>query len=156
WSDGAGIDFARDRGGALTDAQEEFYGRAMPAPPARLEERDFVPASQLYGRYARVYDDVGVEFFTGPVSWSENDLVQAVARRPGGRAWYLLDDEALTQRIRERSVADLVDEARRVGGAVLDPRDLAFPVDAAARVAVHVAAAVTHTIGGLRVDPQAR
>src|SRR5262245_41676800 len=71
WSDGAGIDFARDRGGALTDAQDEFYGRAMPAPPARLEERDFVPASQLYGRYARVYDDDGVEFFTGPVSWSE-------------------------------------------------------------------------------------
>jgi succinate dehydrogenase/fumarate reductase flavoprotein subunit len=156
WSDGAAVDFALERGGALTDGQNEFYGRAMPAPPARVEEQDFVGASQLYGRFARVYDEDGVEFFEGPVSWSENDLVQAIARRPGGRAWYLLDDAALRQRIRERSVGQLVDEARRVGGTVLDPRDLTFGVDADARVAVHVAAAVTHTIGGLRVDPQAR
>jgi succinate dehydrogenase/fumarate reductase flavoprotein subunit len=156
WSDGAAVDFARDRGGALTVGLDEFYGRAMPAPPARIEEDDFVAASQLYGRFARVYDEDGVEFFEGPVSWSENDLAQAIARRPGGRAWYVLDDAALRERVRERSVADLVEEARRVGGTVREPRDLPFAVDGDASVAVHVAAAVTHTIGGLRVDPRAR
>src|SRR5947207_1637140 len=54
WSDGAGLDFAVARGAGLTAGLDEFYGRALPAPPARVGEEDFVRLSQLYGRWARV------------------------------------------------------------------------------------------------------
>jgi len=69
WSDGAGIDHARARGAGLTPGLEEFYGRAMPAPPARIREEDFVPLSQLYGRFARVFTDDGLDVTPPSVSW---------------------------------------------------------------------------------------
>src|SRR5437763_12713350 len=51
WSDGAGLDFAQAHGARATDGMDEFYGRAMPAPPARIGEEDFVTLSQLYGTW---------------------------------------------------------------------------------------------------------
>lgn len=146
WSDGGGLAFARARGAALSAGMDEFYGRAMPAPPARIRESDFVPLAQLYGRWARVYADDGRDVTPAHVSWSENDL----ARLIGPGAWYVLDDAGL-ERARER-----VEAARAAGGVVVDPRDLPFPTPPGSRVAVRVASAVTHTIGGLRIDEQAR
>jgi succinate dehydrogenase/fumarate reductase flavoprotein subunit len=148
WSEGDGLDFGRTRGAALTGGLDEFYGRNMPAPPARVDEAGFVPLAQLYGRHAVVLDEDGSEFFRGPVSWSEIDLVQATARQPGATAWYVVDERALAQTIRERSVAEMIEAARAAGGDVRKLDD--------GRLAVHVKAAVTHTIGGLRVDTSAR
>jgi fumarate reductase flavoprotein subunit len=146
WSDGAGLDYATARGALVTGGMDEFYGRALPAPPARIREEDFVPLSQLYGRWARVYTDDGREITPGSVSWSENDLAQLI----GPRAWYLLDDEGLAH------AQERVDLARAAGGAVVEPGELPFETFAGSRVAVHVAAGVTHTLGGLRVDTRAR
>jgi succinate dehydrogenase/fumarate reductase flavoprotein subunit len=146
WSDGAALDYATARGAATTAGMEEFYGRAMPAPPARLREEDYVPLSQLYGRWARVYAEDGRDLTPASVSWSENDLAQAIGRR----AWYVLDDAGLA-RARER-----VDAARAAGGTVVAAAELPFPTPPESRLAVHVAAAVTHTLGGLRVDSRAR
>lgn len=148
WSEGDGIDFARARGAALTDGLDEFYGRALPAEPAQVGEADFVPLTQLYGSFATVVNENGEEFFPDPVSWSETNLVQAIARQPGGTAWYVLEPNALQQRVRERTVADMVESARAAGGEVREESD--------GRLAVHVGVGVTHTIGGLRVDTQAR
>lgn len=146
WSDGAGLDYALRRGAAVTHGMEEFYGRAMPAPPALVREQDFVPLSQLYGRWARVYTPAGREITPPSVSWSENDLAQLI----GPSAWYVLDDEGL-EHARGR-----VEAARAAGGTVLDAGALPFPTHPGARIAVHVAGAVTHTIGGLHVDVEAR
>jgi fumarate reductase flavoprotein subunit len=146
WSDGAGLDHARARGAALTPGLEEFYGRAMPAPPARIREEDFVPLSQLYGRFARVFTDDGLDVTPPSVSWSETDLAQLI----GPSAWYVLDEAGLAQ-ARER-----VDAARAAGGTVVPASELPFDTPPRSRVAVHVAAAVTHTIGGVRVDTHAR
>jgi succinate dehydrogenase/fumarate reductase flavoprotein subunit len=146
WSDGAGLEYATARGAGTTDGMAEFYGRAMPAPPARIREEDFVPLSQLYGRWARVYTDDGREITPETVSWSESDLAQQI----GARAWYVLDDEGLEH------AGDRVEAARRAGGTVVEPRELPFATPAGSRVAVHVAGAVTHTIGGIRVDTTAR
>ena len=68
----------RDRARRRDDAggMDEFYGRAMPAPPARIREEDFVPLSQLYGREARVFTDDGREITPPQVAWYENDLAQ--------------------------------------------------------------------------------
>ena len=133
WSDGAGLDFGRARGGAVTAGMDEFYGRAMPAPPARIREDDFVPLAQLYGRRARVLTDEGEDITPASVAWHENDLAQLI----GPSAWYVVDE-----------TNERIEAARAAGGTVLALDD--------GRLAVHVAAGVTHTIGGLRVDGNAR
>ncbi|TML55296.1 MAG: FAD-binding protein [Actinobacteria bacterium] len=103
-----------------------------PAPPARIREEDFVPLAQLYGREARVFTEDWQEITPPEVAWHENDLAQLV----GSRGWYVVEET--NERI----------EAARAAGATVVGRDEG--------IAVHVAAAVTHTIGGLQVDAQAR
>jgi succinate dehydrogenase/fumarate reductase flavoprotein subunit len=152
WSAGDGLRLALERGAAPTAGLDEFYGRNM--PDADFSEHEFVPLAQLYGRFARVFDENGEEFFDGNVSWSEVDLVQATAQRPGARAWYVLDDEALAQRIRDRPVADMVEAAP--SATRVAPEALPFPAPAGARVAVRVSPGITHTIGGIRIDSRAR
>jgi hypothetical protein len=132
WSDGDGLDFAVARGAATTPGMDEFYGRVMPAPPARIREEDFVPLAQLYGRMARVFTDDWREITPADVAWHENDLAQLV----GPRAWYVVAET--NERI----------EAARAAGATVQ--------QGAEGLAVHVAGAVTHTIGGLQVDNEAR
>jgi succinate dehydrogenase/fumarate reductase flavoprotein subunit len=150
WSSGDGLRHGLSRGGRLSAGMSEFYGRNM--PDADFDEEQFVPLAQLYGRYARVYNERGEEFFEGEVSWSENDLVQATARQPGARAWYVLDDSALERSVRDRKVADLVAAAP----TRIEPSQLPFATPAGARVAVRVSPGITHTIGGLRIDERAR
>ena len=150
WSSGDGLRAATARGAALSPGMGEFYGRNM--PDADFTEADFVPRAQLYGRFARVFNERGEEFFEDEVSWSENDLVQATARQPNARAWYVLDDAALKERVRDRTVAEMVAAAP----TATDPAELPFPAPPEARVAVRVSAAITHTIGGLTVDDRAR
>jgi putative NAD(P)-binding protein len=132
WSEGDGLDFAVARGAATTTGLDEFYGRVMPAPPARIREEDFVPLAQLYGREARVFTDDWHEITPPEVAWHENDLAQLI----GPRAWYVVEEA--NDRI----------EAARAAGATVVGRDEG--------IAVHVAAAVTHTIGGLQVDTDSR
>ena len=164
-SDGDGLRLGTARGGTLTAGMGEFYGRAMPAPPAVVGETDFVRAAQLYGRFAHVVADTGAPVFDREPSWSETDLVQAIARVPGARAWYAVDAAGLGQRVRERSVEEMVAVAEELGGEVrradsveeLGLGRLWSPkLHTPPFAAVRVAAAVTHTIGGLRVDCGAR
>jgi fumarate reductase flavoprotein subunit len=156
WSEGDGIAFALDRGAALSDGLEEFYGRAMPAPPAEIPEERYVELAQLYGTYALVLDEDGEEFAPDPISWAETDLVQAIARRPGGRAWYVVDEPTLDVEVRGRTVSSMIEAAREAGGTVLTAGELGFELPGSYRYAVHVAAGVTHTLGGLKVDDHAR
>jgi fumarate reductase flavoprotein subunit len=166
WSEGDGLRFARDRGAAVVGDLDEFYGRNLPAsPPADFGEEDFVRLAQLYGRHALVVDADGDAFAPDPPSWSETDLVQATARRPGGRAWYVVDGRALLERVRGRSVEEMVRAAEEAGGTVRradSVSGLGLPLPPSDKVheppfaAVLVQAGVTHTIGGLRVDPSAR
>jgi hypothetical protein len=143
WSDGGGIAFAQARGAALSAGREEIYGRLMPA--AEWVEKDFVRAAQLYGRWASATDDAGRPLFEGEPAWHENDLAQAVARVPS--AWLVVADGDLGQRVRERSVADLVSVAAELGAEVRRSDGT---------TAVRVTTGVTHTLGGLRVDTRAR
>jgi len=136
WSEGDGIDLVLARGGEAV-ASDEFYGRAMPGP---VPEELFVRAAQLYGCFARRVNDRGEEFFPGEPSWSENDLAQAIAAQPGGRAWYELDADALAQpAVAERLPYAQETEALPGGG-----------------LRVRVYAGVTHTYGGVRIDARAR
>jgi fumarate reductase flavoprotein subunit len=151
WSAGDGLRLGLERGAALSNGLDEFYGRNM--ADVDFGEREFVPLAQVYGRFARIYNERGEEFFDhNQVSWSELDLVQATAHQPGARAWYLLDEEALDERVLDRSVREVVAEAP----TRTDPANLPFLAPNDAVVAVRVAAAITHTIGGLRIDDRTR
>jgi succinate dehydrogenase/fumarate reductase flavoprotein subunit len=146
WSEGDGLEHARGRGAETAGDLDEFYGRAMPAVDS-IAEADFVRLAQLYGRYATVTSEDGAHRFAGQPSWSEADLVQQIARWPGGRAWYTVEPAALSERVRERTVAEMVELARTAGASIREEDG---------RVSVLVRAAVTQTLGGLRIDEHAR
>ena len=150
WSAGDGLRAGLARGGSLSAGMNEFYGRNM--ADREWGEADFVPLAQVYGRFALVVDGKGSAFFPGPVSWSENDLVQATARRPGARAWYLLTERALDERVRDRTVRELVESS----GTAVPAAELPFAAPQGTVVGVRVRASITHTIGGLVVDERAR
>ena len=147
WSDGDALNLARARGAEVTQGMDEFYGRAMPAPPAKWGEREFVDHAQLYGRHALVLDEHGEEVPVDPADWSETRLAQRIAAR-GGTAWYVVDEPALGKPTPYGTVAECIERARAVGGTVVERDD--------DRLAVHVVTAVTHTIGGLRIDERTR
>jgi fumarate reductase flavoprotein subunit len=138
WSEGDGLDFAREHGASTAGDLDEFYGRAMPAPPARIGEEDYVRLSQLWNGEARFVNEDGEEFFQGPPAWHESDLAQAIARQPGGKAWFMIP-------------AGLREDPRVV--ALRDAGGTAVEQDGELRL--HVAAAVTHTQGGIRINPDA-
>lgn len=146
WSAGDGLRYAVERGAELSAGMDEFYGRNM--PDADFTEEQFVRLAQLYGRVVRVVNARGEEFFDGEVSWSENDLVQATARQPDALAWYLVDKAAF---------ADATVKVKlMLAPTRTDPATLPFDVPDETVVAVRVKPGITHTIGGLRIDEQAR
>jgi fumarate reductase flavoprotein subunit len=195
WSTGDGFLAALAAGARESAGLDEFYGRNLPAPPADFPPERFVEVSQLYGRYAVALNRNGERYADEAADWSETALTRATARQPGLRAWYVVDGAGLRERVRERTVGEMVDTARKVGGTVLEahsreelagrlaergvpadsvlrtlydynvavtggratrlspPRgEPAPPVQVPPFVAVEVAPAITHTIGGLAVD----
>ena len=144
WSTGDGLRLGLAAGGQTSAGMGEFYGRNMPAPPARVDEGGFVRLSQLYARHAHV--SAGAETYE-PRTWSEVDVVQWTARRPGARASYRVPAASLAVRVRERTVGEMIEAAERAGGPVRRDDD---------GVTVEVRAAVTTTVGGLTVDGACR
>jgi fumarate reductase flavoprotein subunit len=195
WSTGDGFLAALGAGARESAGLDEFYGRNLPAPPAEFPPERFVEVSQLYGRYAVALNRNGERYADEAADWSETALTRATARQPGLRAWYVVDGAGLRERVRERTVGEMVATAREVGGTVLkagSPEELAGklaergvseaallrtldeynaavaggraatlspprsapapPVKVPPFLAVEVAPAITHTIGGLAVD----
>ena len=145
WSAGDGLRIGTAAGARRSAGLDEFYGRNMPAPPARVGPDGFVELAQLYARHATVRNDVG-EVYSAH-TWSEIDVVQWTARQPRARAWYEVTAEGLEQRVRERTVAEMVDSAERAGA----------PVERRGGGAtVEVVAGITTTLGGLAVDARGK
>jgi succinate dehydrogenase/fumarate reductase flavoprotein subunit len=145
-STGDGLRMGMAAGAATSAGLDEFYGRNLPAPPARVSPDGFVQLAQLYARYARVESPSG-EARAGAVSWHESEVVQWTARQPGARAWYVLAPAALEEVVRGRRVGEMVAAARSAGGRV-EQRP--------GGVAVLVAPGITTTLGGLAIDAHAR
>jgi succinate dehydrogenase/fumarate reductase flavoprotein subunit len=79
--------------------------------------------------------------------WSEIDVAQWMARQPRARAWLRVPRALLGERVRERTVGDMVEAAAAVGAPVRREPD---------HVTVETVAGITTTLGGLRVDEHAR
>jgi succinate dehydrogenase/fumarate reductase flavoprotein subunit len=144
WSAGDGLRLALGRGASLSAGLDEFYGRNLAAAP-QITPADYVPLAQVYARHATVENEVGERYEAR--TWSEIDVVQWTARQPGARAWFTVGDEDLDAPVRERSIREIVELARRAGAPV-------ERVDAGTRIGV--VAGITATLGGIRVDRRAR
>ena len=145
WSTGDGLELGVAAGARTTAGMDELYGRNMPAPPARIGEDDFVRLAQLYAHHAVVESPIGERFETR--TWSEIDVVQWTARQPGARATYTVEEERLSERIRGRTIGEMVAAAEHAGAPVRRERG---------RVQVEVVAGITTTLGGLAVDASGR
>jgi fumarate reductase flavoprotein subunit len=144
WSTGDGLRLGLGSGATVSAGMGEFYGRNMPAAPTPIREEDFVRLSQLYARHAHV--SAGDESFETR-TWSEIDVVQWTARQRGARAEYRVPSARLDDRVRERTVRQMVDAAEEAGARVERADD---------GVTVPVRAAITTTVGGLAVDRTTR
>jgi fumarate reductase flavoprotein subunit len=145
WSTGDGLQLARAAGAALTDGLDEFYGRSMPAPPARIAEDELVSHAQLYAKEACVVGSSGETFETA--MWSEIDVVQWMARQPGASARFVVPAAKLGMRVGRRTIGEMVDAAERAGAPVERTSDA---------VSVEVVAGITSTLGGVEIDLHAR
>ncbi len=119
WSTGDGFLAALEAGGVASGGLDEFYGRNLPAPPAGFPPEEFVEVSQLYGRHAVAINAEGKRYADEAADWSETALTRATARQPELHAWYILDADGLDKRVRGRTVEEMAEVARRVGGTVL-------------------------------------
>jgi fumarate reductase flavoprotein subunit len=144
-STGDGLRLGLAAGAALGPGLDEVYARAMPAAPARVEPADFVRLSQLYARHAEVTNERGERYETA--TWSEIDTAQWMARQPRARAWFRVPRAALGERVRDRTVGEMIDGAEAAGAPVR--RD-------AEDVTVETVAGITTTLGGLKIDAAAR
>ena len=124
---------------------DQVYARAMPAPPARIGEGDLVRLSQLYAKHAKVRGERGERYETR--TWSETDVAQWQLRQPRARAWFTVPAGRLAERVRERTVAEMVEAAEDAGAPVRRGED---------DVTVETVAGVTTTLGGLAIDEHAR
>ena len=145
-SAGDGLRIGLEAGGVYSAGMDQFYGRAMPAVES-LDPSEWVPSAQLYARHAVAIESTAGWPYPGEIDWAELRVVQWMARQPGARAWFVVPDSALSESTRYGTIGDQIERARRVGAAV-ERRDQG--------VAVEVAAAITQTLGGLRVDPDGR
>jgi fumarate reductase flavoprotein subunit len=117
----------------------------VPAPPAQVAAGDFVRLSQLYARHATVTNERGERFETR--TWSETDVAQWQLLQPRARAWYAVGADRLGERVRQRTVAEMIEAAERAGAPVRRGAD---------DVTVETVAGVTTTLGGLAIDESAR
>jgi len=144
-STGDGLRIGLEAGGRTSAGLDEVYARAMPAPPARIGEEDLVRLSQLYARHASVTNERGERFEAR--TWSETDVAQWELRQPRARAWFTVPRERLEERVRERTVAEMIAAAEEAGAPVRRGDD---------DVTVETVAGVTTTLGGLAIDEHAR
>ena len=144
-STGDGLRIGLEAGGRTSAGLDEVYARAMPAPPARIGEGDLVRLSQLYAKHAIVTNEAGERYETR--TWSEIDVAQWQLRQPRARAWFRVAADRLGERVRERTVAEMIDAADEAGAPVRRGVD---------DVTVETVAGVTTTLGGLAIDEYAR
>jgi fumarate reductase flavoprotein subunit len=144
WSAGEGLRLALGRGAELSAGMGEFYGRNLAAAP-QIPAEKFVGLAQVYAHHAAVENLRGERYEAK--TWSEIDVVQWTARQPGARARYVVPDESLGEPVRERTVGEVIAEAR-LAGAPVERRD--------GETVVEVVAGITTTLGGIRIDERAR
>ena len=104
-----------------------------------VAEADFVRLGQLYAKFASITSEDGSRTFSGEPSWSEIDVAQRGRTLAGRPRLVHRRRSALEERVRDRTVGEMVEAAREAGARVEEDDG---------RVRVLVRAGVTQTLGG--------
>ena len=149
WSTGDGLRLGLEAGArAVGRDGRVLRAQHARAAGARRARRDFVRARAAV-RDARDGAQRATASVYAPRTWSEIDVVQWTARQPGARAWYEVADEDARARAcataRSREMIEAARARRRAGRAARRRRrwSRSWP-------------AITTTLGGLRIDTDAR
>ena len=142
---GDGLRIGLEAGARVSSGMDQVYARAMPAPPARIGDEDLVRLSQLYAKHAIVTNEHGDRYETQ--TWSETDVAQWQLKQPRARGWFTVPAGRLGERVRDRTVAEMIAAAEKAGARVRQGAD---------DVTVETVAGVTTTLGGLAIDESAR
>ena len=149
WSDGAGLDYAtRARRRASRRAWTSSTAARMPAPPARIREEDFVPlVAALRPLGARLHRRRRRHHAARRSRGTRTISRSAIGAGAPGTS---LDDDGLEHGATRRRCA------RGAAATVRRRRELPFETPPGRASPCTSPPAVTHTIGGLRVDTRAR
>jgi succinate dehydrogenase/fumarate reductase flavoprotein subunit len=142
---GDGLRLGLAAGGVSSAGLDEAYGRNMPAPPARIKPDDLVRFAQLYGQHAEISNVAGETYEAR--TWSEIDVFQWTCRQSRARAWFTVPEHLLSERVRDRTVGEMIEAAVAAGAPVRRRRGF---------VTIETVAGITSTLGGLAVDSHAR
>jgi succinate dehydrogenase/fumarate reductase flavoprotein subunit len=126
WSTGDGLLAGLAAGGSVSAGLDTFYGHAMIAPPGRFGPGQFGDATQGYGQGAVAVNLRGERFADESEGTGEEVLNQALARQPGGRGFYIVDEAvaALARHPGKPVTRVVIDRARSHGGPVVSAGSL--------------------------------
>ena len=202
WSTGDAFLAATAIGAGVSPGLDTFYGHALTMAPARYSNLEFRDVSQYYGQSGVALNMRGERFWDESEGNGEELLNQQLARQPGGKGFYIIDQDALVSApIQGLEVVTraIVDRARHAGAPMVEaqtieelcaglacfgvPEAIArdtlsdfnakiergeadrlkparrgrrVPLRTAPFHAVGVQAAITFTMGGIRVDERMR
>lgn len=92
WSTGDGFIAGTAIGAAASPGLDSFYGHALAAPPARVNNTQFREAAQYQGRQSVAINMNGERFADETESTGEEVLNQRLAQQPGGLGFYVMDN----------------------------------------------------------------
>lgn len=122
-STGDTIRSAQEVGAALAGPLDAFYGHLVASPLERFEEPEFIRFSFFYSDMGVLLDSEGRRFTDE--SWADHHNAQAVARRPDGRAFLVMDRAATEEAVRTPAATgmdrpDPFSEARAAGARAVE------------------------------------
>ena len=123
WSTGDGFIAATDAGAAASPGLDTFYGHALAAPPARVDNRQFREAAQHHGRLCVAINMQGDRFADETEGTGEEVLNQRLAQQPGGLGFYVMDDEHMEQMSmqgRGALIRVILERSKKIGALVLE------------------------------------
>ncbi|MBM3346290.1 MAG: FAD-dependent oxidoreductase [Betaproteobacteria bacterium] len=122
WSTGDGFIAATQIGAAASPGLNTFYGHALAAPPARVDNTQFREAGQHHGRLCVAINMNGERFADETESTGEEAINQALAHQPGGLCFYVMDDdhmEQMSMQGRGALIRVILARCQKIGATVL-------------------------------------
>jgi len=127
WSTGDAFLAATAIGAAVSPGLDTFYGHALTMAPARYSKLEFRDVSQYYGQSGVAINLRGERFCDEAEGNGEELLNQHLARQPGGKGFYIIDQNALVSapiQGLEVVTSAIIDRARRAGAPIVEAQSL--------------------------------
>jgi succinate dehydrogenase/fumarate reductase flavoprotein subunit len=167
WSTGDAFIAATDADAKIAGDLSKFSGPHLLSPPASFEPTEFLQVTQSHASFGLAIDRHGKRIHDESESSTENPLAQAVARKSGGEAYVIIDnDAAQREHLGGKPLGDRIEQAvSKYGGqsAVVDTmgalRNVLYEWGVNGDQAIHTIRKFNEAIKsgkGARLDPPRR